>query len=211
MNYSVKFTNAEISDILRKISFLLELDIEKEDTKTNLNFKNRAYIRAADQIDILPLSIKSLYEERGINGLLQIPSIGKAIATKIEEYIKTGKIEYYEILKSKYPIKTDDFIGLEGIGPKTLRAIIDRLPVTNITDLEKAAKEGKLNGIRGISKKKEEKILRRIELHNIGKKKAFTWRYLSISKANRKIFNRFRNRIYGNGSRVVQKNEGNDW
>ena len=171
MNYSVKFTNAEISDILRKISFLLELDIEKEDTKTNLNFKNRAYIRAADQIDILPLSIKSLYEERGINGLLQIPSIGKAIATKIEEYIKTGKIEYYEILKSKYPIKTDDFIGLEGIGPKTLRAIIDRLPVTNITDLEKAAKEGKLNGIRGISKKKEEKILRRIELHNIGKKR----------------------------------------
>lgn len=171
MNYSVKFTNAEISDILRKISFLLELDIEKEDTKTNLNFKNRAYIRAADQIDILPLSIKSLYEERGINGLLQIPSIGKAIATKIEEYIKTGKIEYYEILKSKYPIKTDDFIGLEGIGPKTLRAIIDRLPVTNITDLEKAAKEGKLNVIRGISKKKEEKILRRIELHNIGKKR----------------------------------------
>ena len=171
MNYSVKFTNAEISDILRKISFLLELDIENEDNKTNLNFKNRAYIRAADQIDILPLSIKSLYEERGINGLLQIPSIGKAIATKIEEYIKTGKIEYYEILKSKYPIKTDDFIGLEGIGPKTLRAIIDRLPVTNITDLEKAAKEGKLNGIRGISKKKEEKILRRIELHNIGKKR----------------------------------------
>jgi DNA polymerase (family X) len=171
MNYSVKFTNAEISDILRRISFLLELDIENEDNKTNLNFKNRAYIRAADQIDILPLSIKSLYEERGINGLLQIPSIGKAIATKIEEYIKTGKIEYYEILKSKYPIKIDDFIGLEGIGPKTLRAIIDRLPVTNITDLEKAAKEGKLNGIRGISKKKEEKILKRIELHNIGKKR----------------------------------------
>jgi DNA polymerase (family X) len=171
MNYSVKFTNAEISDILRRISFLLELDIENEDNKTNLNFKNRAYIKAADQIDILPLSIKSLYEERGINGLLQIPSIGKAIATKIEEYIKTGKIEYYEILKSKYPIKIDDFIGLEGIGPKTLRAIIDRLPVTNITDLEKAAKEGKLNGIRGISKKKEEKILKRIELHNIGKKR----------------------------------------
>jgi DNA polymerase (family X) len=171
MNYSVKFTNAEISDILRRISFLLELDIENEDNKTNLNFKNRAYIRAADQIDILPLSIKSLYEERGINGLLQIPSIGKAIATKIEEYIKTGKIEYYEILKSKYPIKIDDFIGLEGIGPKTLRAIIDRLPVTNITDLEKAAKEGKLNGIRGISKKKEEIILKRIELHTIGKKR----------------------------------------
>lgn len=171
MNYSVKLTNAEISDILRKISFLLELDIENEDNKTNLNFKNRAYNRAADQIDNLSLSIKSLYEERGINGLLQIPSIGKAISSKIEEYIKTGKIEYYEILKSKYPIMIDDFVGLEGIGPKTLRAIIDRLPVRNLSDLERAAKDGKLNGITGISKKKEEKILKRIELHNIGKKR----------------------------------------
>ena len=171
MSYRVKLINAEISDILRKISFLLELEIDNDDNKTNLNFKNRAYIRAADQIDNLPLSIESLYRERGINGLLQIPSIGKAIATKIEEYIKTGKIEYYDKLKSKYPIKIDDFIGLEGIGPKTLRVIIERLPVTNLTDLEKAAKEGKLNGIRGISKKKEEKILKRIELHNISKKR----------------------------------------
>jgi DNA polymerase (family X) len=171
MSYRVKLTNAEISDILRKISFLLELDIENEDNKNNLNFKNRAYIRAAEQIDNLPLSIKSLYEERGINGLLQIPSVGKAIASKIEEYIKTDKIEYYEILKSKYPIKIDDFVGLEGIGPKTLRAIIDRLPVKNLSDLERAAREGKLNGITGISKKKEEKILKRIELHNIGKKR----------------------------------------
>ncbi len=171
MSYRVKLTNAEISDILRKISFLLGLDIENEDNKNNLNFKNRAYIRAAEQIDNLPLSIKSLYEERGINGLLQIPSVGKAIASKIEEYIKTDKIEYYEILKSKYPIKIDDFVGLEGIGPKTLRAIIDRLPVKNLSDLERAAREGKLNGITGISKKKEEKILKRIELHNIGKKR----------------------------------------
>ena len=171
MSYNVKLANVEISDILRKISFLLELDNDIDNNKTNLNFKNRAYIRAADQIDNLPLSITSLYEERGINGLLQIPSIGKAISSKIEEYIKTGKIEYYEILKSKYPIKVDDFVGLEGIGPKTLRAIIDKLPVRSLSDLERAAREGKLNGISGISKKKEEKILKRIELHNIGKKR----------------------------------------
>jgi DNA polymerase (family X) len=171
MSYSVKITNFEISDILRKISFLMELDNDNDDNKTNLNFKNRAYIRAADQIDNLQQSIASLYEERGINGLLQIPSIGKAISSKIEEYIKTGKIEYYERLKSKYPIKIEDFVGLEGIGPRTLRVIIDKLPVRNISDLERVAREGKLKGISGISKIKEEKILKRIELHNIGKKR----------------------------------------
>src|SRR5688572_15889312 len=98
MSYSVKLTNAEISDVLRKISFLLELDSDSNDDKNSLNFKNRAYIRAADQIDNLSQSIISIYDERGINGILQIPSIGKAISSKIEEYIKTGKIEYYETL-----------------------------------------------------------------------------------------------------------------
>src|SRR4029078_3754933 len=147
MSYSVKITNFEISDILRKISFLMELDNDNDDNKTNLNFKNRAYIKAADQIDNLQQSIAPLYEERGINGLLQIPSIGKAIYSKIEEYIKTGKIEYYEILKAKYPINIDDFVCLDGIGPRTLRIIIDRLPVRNLSDLESVAREGKLKGI----------------------------------------------------------------
>ena len=32
---------------------------------------------------------------------MQIPSIGKAIASKIEEYLRTGKIQYFEELKSK--------------------------------------------------------------------------------------------------------------
>lgn len=39
MSYNVKLTNAEISDILRKISFLLELDIDNDDNKANSNFK----------------------------------------------------------------------------------------------------------------------------------------------------------------------------
>ena len=47
MSYNVKLTNAEISDILRKISFLLELDIDNDDNKTNSNFKKRAYVGAA--------------------------------------------------------------------------------------------------------------------------------------------------------------------
>lgn len=163
-------SNSEIAKIFRKISFLLEIDSSKEDTKANknANFKNRAYSRAADQIENLPVSIASIYKENGLNGLLQIPSIGKAISSKIEEYLNTGKIEYYEALKLKYPIEIEDFLGLEGIGPKTLRAIIDTTPIRNLDDLEKLAKEEKLRKIPGFSQKKESNILNKIESYRKG-------------------------------------------
>ena len=58
---------------------------------------------------------------------MQIPSIGKAIASKIEEYLRTGKIQYLEELKSKTTINVDGFYGLEGIGPKTIKILYDNL------------------------------------------------------------------------------------
>ena len=52
-------TNAEIANILRKISFLLEMETgDKSDVNNkSINFKNRAYNRAADQIENLSMNI----------------------------------------------------------------------------------------------------------------------------------------------------------
>ncbi len=58
---------------------------------------------------IYQINIELLYKNEGIEGLLKIPSIGKAIASKIEEYMKTGKIQYYNQLKSKLPVNMDEF------------------------------------------------------------------------------------------------------
>jgi DNA polymerase (family X) len=166
----VAVSNAEISKVLRKIAFLVEMDSSKEDK--NINFKNRAYLRAADQIENLPVHIETIYKENGLNGLLKIPLIGKAISSKIEEYLNTGKIEYYEKLRIRYPIEIDDFLGLEGIGPKTLRAIIDTTPIKNLKDLEDLIKEEKLRTIPGFSQKKEINLLKKIESHRKGKSRS---------------------------------------
>jgi DNA polymerase (family 10) len=166
----VTISNAEISQILRKIAFLLEMDSNKEDK--NFSFKNRAYLRAADQIENLPVYVETIYKEKGLNGLLQIPLIGKAISSKIEEYLITGKIAYYEKLRIKYPIEIDEFLGLEGIGPKTLRGIIDAVPIRNLKDLENLIKDEKLRTIPGFSQKKEINLLRKIESHRKGKSRS---------------------------------------
>lgn len=162
----VTISNAEVSKILRKIAFLLEMDSNKDDK--NINFKNRAYLRAADQIENLPVRIETIYKEHGLSGLLEIPLIGKAISSKIEEYINTGKIEYYEKLQIKYPIDVDDFLDLEGIGPKTLKEIINTIPIRKLKDLERSIKEGKLRKISGFSEKKETNLLKKIEFYRKG-------------------------------------------
>ena len=88
--------NIEIATILQKIGYLLEMNQEND---TNSIFKVRSYKRAGEVIADLPSNIEDIYSKEGLAGLLNIHSIGKAIAGKIEEYITTGKIQYFEKLR----------------------------------------------------------------------------------------------------------------
>lgn len=157
--------NAEVAKVMRDLGFLTE--VAEDDP--NVQFRARAYYRAADTIASLPEDIVDMYQENGIKGLLEIPSVGKNIAAKIEEYIKTGRVRALEDLKAKAPVNVDELYGLEGIGPKTIKALYDRLKVKSIADLETAAREGRLRTVPGFSEKKEQDILKRIEFFKKGK------------------------------------------
>ena len=97
-----KMKNANIASILRDIAFLLEM--EEEEDNSNIVFKIRSYKRASDVITNLSSNVEEIYGKQGLKGLMQIPSVGKAIALKIEEYLTTGKIQYLDELKSKTDI-----------------------------------------------------------------------------------------------------------
>jgi DNA polymerase (family X) len=154
--------NSEVAKIFREIAFILQTEDEKK-SEPNLIFKIRSYNKAADEIQNLSLEIDDIYKKDKLKGLLKIPSIGKAIATKLEEYITTGKIHYYDELKEKLPVDVSQFFGLEGIGPKTIKTLYSNIGIKNIPDLEKAALEGKIRSIPGFSQKKEELILKKIQ------------------------------------------------
>ena len=159
--------NSEAAKILREIAFILQTEEDKQ-SEPNAIFKVRSYNRAADEIQNLSFDIGDIYKKDKLNGLLKIPSIGKAIATKLEEYITTGKMHYYEELKKKMPVDVSQFFGLEGIGPKTIKTLYSNLGIKNISDLEKAATEGKIRSIPGFSKKKEELILKKLQFFKKG-------------------------------------------
>ncbi len=101
----------------------------------------------------------------GLSALENIPGVGISIAEKIEEFLKTGKIKYLEDLKKKWPVKIEEFMNIEGIGPKTVRHLYEELGVKNLNDLEKALKENKISSLEGFGDKSQEKILKSIEFH----------------------------------------------
>lgn len=159
--------NSEAAKILREIAFILQTEEEK-DSEPNVIFKIRSYNRAAEEIQNLSSDISDIYEKEKLKGLLKIPSIGKAIATKLEEFLTTGTIHYYEELKEKLPVDVSQFFGLEGIGPKTIKTLYASLGVKSISDLEKAALEGKIRKVPGFSQRKEELIFKKIQFFRKG-------------------------------------------
>jgi DNA polymerase (family X) len=157
--------NSDVAKAMRDLGFLTEM--MEEDP--NVQFRARAYYRAADTIASLQENVIDIYSRQGVNGLLEIPAVGKAIASKIEEYLKGGKIQHLEELKAKVPIDIDELYGIEGIGPKTIKMFYDKLQIKNLADLEKAATEGKLKPLPGFTEKKEQDIFKRIEFFKRGK------------------------------------------
>ena len=117
-------SNAEATEIFRTIADLLDLLGEK--------FKPEAYRRAAR-------SIESLTEDLGAvaarHELRAIPGVGEAIAEKIEEYLRTGAISYYERLKREIPPGLVELMRLPGLGPRTARRFWVELGVEGPTEL----------------------------------------------------------------------------
>jgi DNA polymerase (family X) len=157
--------NSDIAKVMRDLGFLTE--IVEEDP--NVQFRARAYYRAADTIANLPENVTDIFSKHGVKGLLEIPSVGKAIALKIEEYLKSQKVHHLEELKAKVPISIDEMNGIEGIGPKTIKMFYDKLQIKNLADLERAATEGKLKTLPGFTEKKEHDIIKQIEFFKRGK------------------------------------------
>ena len=152
--------NVEILRIFREIAYLIQI----AENDPNTIYKVRAYEKAADVIEKLTVGLEEIYLKNGIQGLRKIPSIGNAISLKIEEFINSHKIDYHQELTTKIPLKISEFYNLRGIGPKTIKILYEKLKITSISDLEKAASEGRIAKLKGFSKMKEENILRTIQL-----------------------------------------------
>ncbi len=143
--------NREIAKIFYKIANYLEME--------EVAFKPYAYKRVANTLEALEENVEDIYKQGRLKGLEKIPGVGENIALKIEEYIKTGRIKYYEKLKKKTPINLEEIIAVQGMGPRKAKILYQKLKIKNLKDLEKAAKVHKIASLFGFEEKTEKNIL----------------------------------------------------
>ena len=144
--------NAEIARVFSEIGALLE--IKGED-----RFKVRAYERVAETIANLGQDLSDLREA---GELQSIPGVGKSTAAKIEELLDTGQCTPHQELLRELPPTVLDMLRVPGVGPKTVKLLIDREGITTLEELESAARVGRLRDLPGMGEKTEQEILRGI-------------------------------------------------
>ncbi|HXV26407.1 MAG TPA: DNA polymerase/3'-5' exonuclease PolX [Candidatus Paceibacterota bacterium] len=147
-------SNQELATILFELSVLFAIQ--------NIPYKPRAFERAAQAVGDLQEGVDDIYERDGMKGLEAIPGVGPGIAERIEEYIKSGSVAEYTKAKKKLPVDIEEIVEIEGVGPKTLVLLYKKLGIRTRGQLEKAAKAGKLAGVKGLGKKYQDKVLRAI-------------------------------------------------
>lgn len=90
--------NKQIALKLNRIADLLDIKGDKP-------FRIRAYRKAAEVLGSMNQEITSIYDQGGAAAIVVIPGIGKSIAAKIEEFIKSEKSEYLEKLDEDTAIR----------------------------------------------------------------------------------------------------------
>ncbi|MBS1263292.1 MAG: phosphatase YcdX [Methanonatronarchaeales archaeon] len=139
--------NRLVAEKLRELGDLLEAQ--------DVEWKPRAYRRAADTVESLDGDVADLDEEE----LMELPGIGESIAKKIREISETGRLSALGRLKEELPVAMEELTVVEGIGPRTARRLYEGLGVKDLDGLERAASEGDIRELSGFGERSEEKIL----------------------------------------------------
>jgi len=155
-------TNVELAQLLRKVAAAYQILDENR-------FKIIAYERVADSIEHLTSEAKDLWDDGKLN---EIPGIGEGISHYLDELFRSGTVKHFDDLFKRVPEAVFPLLLVPGLGPKKAYRLVKefgfRGSKTVISDLEKAAKAGKIAPIEGFGEKSEEGILSSIALYKKG-------------------------------------------
>src|SRR3989344_7943832 len=146
-NFLESMKNGVLAKLLFDIAELLELQ--------NVPFKPRAYQNAARVIESLSDDIEDVWKA---GKLTELPSVDQGIAERIDEFLKTGKIKYYDELKKKLPMDVEQLSRVQGLGPKRIKLLYEQLKIKTLDDLQKAAEAHKIQKIKGLRLEKHSAV-----------------------------------------------------
>ena len=148
--------NVKLAGILFEMADILEMQ--------GVDWKPRAYRQAARSLEALDEDIAKVNKRGGLKALKEIPGVGEAIAAKIVEYLETGKVQSHEKLKKTMPSHMNMLMKIQGMGPRKIKKLSEKLGITSVEQLEKAALAHRIAKIPGFGEKSEKDILENIAL-----------------------------------------------
>ncbi len=155
-------TNREISEILEEIGTILEIRGENP-------FKCRAFHNAARTLGTLTLDLRAAVAG---GTLTDIPGIGKGLAPIISDLATTGASEEYDTIRASVPAGLLVLVKIQGLGPKKIRVLHEKLAIDSPARLREAAEAGRLAALEGFGPKSQDNILRGLAMleRSIGKR-----------------------------------------
>ncbi len=142
--------NLEIARVLDDVADLLEIGEANP-------FRVRAYRNAARTVEAETVPLRKRLEEGA--DLTELPAVGKDIAGRIEELVRTGDFALLNELSDEIPRTLIEVMRLPGIGPKRASVLWKKLGVETVDELEAAAHDGRVAQLKGFGAKTQEKIL----------------------------------------------------
>jgi DNA polymerase (family 10) len=152
--------NVELARCFRDLAAYLEME--------EVPFKPRAYEKAALAIESCDRPLADLYRDGGVKALCQIPGIGTSMADKLQELLTTGKCALHESYHARLPVDVAGLTAIEGVGPKAVKVLFERLGVRTPEDLAAAAQAGKIRGLPHFGERSEQRILKGLAVRTSG-------------------------------------------
>ncbi|RRQ85728.1 DNA polymerase/3'-5' exonuclease PolX [Streptomyces griseofuscus] len=123
-------------------------------------FKARAYEKAARAVGGFPADVSKLDEK----GLREIPNVGRSIAEKVVEYLRTGKMAAVEERRARIPAGVRELITIPTLGPKKALRLYEDLHISSVSELTAAIEADRLADLKGFGEKTQDNIRHGIEL-----------------------------------------------
>ena len=146
-------TREQIAETLDRIALLLELKGEN-------TFKIRAYRQGGETVRSHPEDIVALAREDRLDG---IKGIGSALREKLHTLAATGALPFHDKLRAEFPDTLFELFDIQGLGPKKVKLLYDKLGVASREDLRAALDSGKVAGLPGFGAKSAEKLTADLE------------------------------------------------
>jgi DNA polymerase (family 10) len=144
-------TNADIAATFEQVADLVEY-------QGGNVFRVRAYRNAAR---IIGGMVESLAAVRSASGrsLTDLEGIGSDLAEKIGVLLDTGELPLLADLRKAVPAAVFELMRVPGLGPKKVKVLVDQLGVDSLDALEKACRDGRVEGVKGFGAKTQAAIL----------------------------------------------------